>query len=73
MPSVRTWDCHVHGRLVRVVPCCNQAEWVRQRQDSLDDQLRDVRRMATQMGCYDAADWIRARTLYETPAMREQR
>lgn len=29
-----------------------------QRQDSLDDQLRDVKAMANRMGCYDAADWI---------------
>jgi hypothetical protein len=31
-----------------------------QRQDSLDDQLRDVQAAANRMGCYDAADWIKA-------------
>jgi hypothetical protein len=43
------------------------AHWEQQpqRQDALDDQLRDVRTIANRMGCYDAADWIRARTLYE--------
>jgi hypothetical protein len=30
-----------------------------QRQDSLDDQLRDVIALATRAGCYDAADLIR--------------
>lgn len=30
-----------------------------QRQDSLDDQLRDVIVLATHAGCYDAADLIR--------------
>lgn len=29
-----------------------------QRQDSLADQLRDVRILANRYGCYDAADWI---------------
>lgn len=29
-----------------------------QRQDSLVDQLRDVRRLAVAVGCYDAADFI---------------
>lgn len=33
-----------------------------QRQDSLDDQLRDVRRLAVKAGCYDAADWIERRS-----------
>jgi hypothetical protein len=49
---------------------CDCVEYapVRQRQDSLDAQLRDVRAMANRMGCYDAADWIRARTLYEDAA-----
>lgn len=45
-----------------------------QRQDSLDDQLRDVAQKAVEMGCYDAADWI-ARQLRQrrliTPKMRE--
>jgi DnaJ-class molecular chaperone len=30
-----------------------------QRQDSLSDQMREVVRLATEAGCYDAADWIR--------------
>lgn len=29
------------------------------RQDSVTDQLRDVHQKANEMGCYDAADWIR--------------
>jgi hypothetical protein len=29
-----------------------------QRQDSLEDQLRDLHRVAMQLGCYDAADWL---------------
>lgn len=29
-----------------------------QRQDSLDDQLRDVIELANRAGCYDAADLI---------------
>ena len=32
-----------------------------QRQDSLDDQLRDVIVLANRAGCYDAADVIRRR------------
>lgn len=32
-----------------------------QRQDSLHDQMRDVVREAERLGCYDAADWIKAR------------
>jgi len=28
------------------------------RQDSLEDQLRDVHIIAARVGCYDAADWI---------------
>jgi hypothetical protein len=28
------------------------------RQDSLDDQLRDLHRVAARLGCYDAADWL---------------
>lgn len=30
-----------------------------QRQDSLTDQIHDVMKQATKMGCYDAHDWIR--------------
>lgn len=29
-----------------------------QRQDSTFDQMRTVLRLATEAGCYDAADWI---------------
>lgn len=29
------------------------------RQDSLDDQLRDLRVLASIFGLYDAADWLR--------------
>jgi len=32
-----------------------------QRQDSIGAQLHDVIVMAERAGCYDAADWIRAR------------
>lgn len=32
-----------------------------QRQDSLDDQLQDVIKMATLAGCYDAVDWLARR------------
>lgn len=32
-----------------------------QRQDSLHEQMRDVVRAAEQLGCYDAADWIKDR------------
>lgn len=40
-----------------------QSEDVRpQRQDSLEDQLRDVEHAAVRLGCYDAHDWIRSRT-----------
>jgi hypothetical protein len=31
-----------------------------QRQDSLTHQLATLRRAATRLGCYDAADWILA-------------
>lgn len=30
-----------------------------QRQDSLAEQLHDVRRIAVALGCYDAADYLR--------------
>ncbi len=30
-----------------------------QRQDSLDEQLRDLAALADRAGMYDAADWIR--------------
>lgn len=30
-----------------------------QRQDSLFDQMADVLQKANEIGCYDAADWIR--------------
>jgi len=33
------------------------------RQDSLDEQLKDLRAVAVRLGCYDAADWLRARAL----------
>ena len=29
-----------------------------QRQDSLENQLRDLYALANRIGCYDAADWI---------------
>lgn len=29
-----------------------------QRQDSLDDQLHDLHRVAARLGMYDAADWL---------------
>lgn len=29
-----------------------------QRQDSLEDQLRDLHIVAARIGCYDAADWL---------------
>lgn len=29
-----------------------------QRQDSLKAQMVDVQKMAVEMGCYDACDWI---------------
>lgn len=32
-----------------------------QRQDALEDQVRDVIVAANKLGCYDAADWIRTR------------
>ena len=32
-----------------------------QRQDALDDQLRDLIPLANKAGCYDAADFIRDR------------
>lgn len=35
------------------------------RQDSLDDQLRTLYTVANRLGCYDAADWIKARMLRE--------
>ena len=44
-----------------------------QRQDSLDDQLRDVLGLATQAGCYDAADFIRNRLKSETPEPEDTR
>jgi hypothetical protein len=28
------------------------------RQDSLEDQLRDLHVLAARLGCYDAADWL---------------
>lgn len=36
-------------------------ELPRQRQDALNDQLRDVIMAAVDMGCWDAADWIKGR------------
>lgn len=38
---------------------CSRFEQLPQRQDSLDDQLRDVIALANRAGCYDAADLIR--------------
>ena len=29
------------------------------RQDSLTDQMKSVLKLATEAGCYDAADWIK--------------
>jgi hypothetical protein len=29
-----------------------------QRQDSLEDQLKDLHAIAARIGCYDAADWL---------------
>jgi hypothetical protein len=37
-----------------------------QRQDSLNDQLIDLHRVAVKLGCYDAADWI-ARWRFSVP------
>jgi hypothetical protein len=34
-------------------------EFKPQRQDSLHDQLKTVRQLANEAGCYDAADFIR--------------
>lgn len=43
-------------------PCtCPESSRPAQRQDSLLDQLGDVMREAVEMGCYDAAEWIRVR------------
>jgi hypothetical protein len=30
-----------------------------QRQDSLTDQMETVLKLATEAGCYDAADWLK--------------
>ena len=32
---------------------------LRQRQDSLDEQLQDLSRVAIKLGMYDADDWLR--------------
>jgi hypothetical protein len=42
-----------------------------QRNDSLHDQMMDVIGRAEEMGCYDAADWIKAR--WNIPPYREAR
>jgi hypothetical protein len=34
---------------------------LRQRQDSLTDQMKTVVAAAERLGCYDAADWLRDR------------
>lgn len=38
---------------LRQIPQC------RQRQDSLDDQLKDLHQAANRLGCYDAADYLK--------------
>ena len=38
-----------------------RGETLPQRQDSLNDQLRDVITLATKAGCYDAANFIKTR------------
>lgn len=40
------------------------------RQDALDDQLMDVAAAAEQMGCYDAADFIRSSVACSRCGMR---
>jgi uncharacterized protein (UPF0335 family) len=47
-----------HG--IRTRAAIDQIEQVPQRQDSLADQIRDVIVAASKLGCYDAADWVRA-------------
>lgn len=61
--SVRSWKCEEHGAYFARIPKCNDCQPVRQRQDSLLEQLADLAQVAEQMGCYDAADWLRRETL----------
>jgi len=50
-----------------------KGERLAQRQDALDDQLRDVIGLAEQAGCYDAADFIKSRLERESPEPEDVR
>jgi hypothetical protein len=42
-----------------------------QRQDSLNDQLRDLHRLAARLGMYDAADWLWKKWVHEGQPHRQ--
>jgi hypothetical protein len=50
-------DCHEEIRRVEVANLPRIPRQT-QRQDSLQDQLRDLHIIAARLGCYDAADWL---------------